>query len=113
MKTPSYDDAGGLFFTLPYNRRRLHPHVSLTTLHSTLLISILFAVVSTVISACNSTRIVNSWRDPETMVSFGKLNKVLITAFLKDEASRRVAEDRMAELFKGRGSLLTPISGIK
>jgi hypothetical protein len=45
---------------------------------------------------------VNSWRDPETMVSLEKLNKVLVTAFLRDEGSRRVAEDRMAELLKGR-----------
>lgn len=60
-------------------------------------------LLSTVISpSCNSTRIVNSWRDPETMVSLEKLNKVLVVAFLRDEASRRVAEGRMAELLKGK-----------
>ena len=52
--------------------------------------------------SCKSTRIVNSWRDPQTMVSLEKLNKVLVIAFLKDEASRRKAEDRMAELIKGK-----------
>src|SRR5690242_16311218 len=52
---------------------------------------------------CNSTRIVDSWRDPETMVSFEKLNKVLVTAFLKDETSRRVAEGQIAALLKGKG----------
>jgi hypothetical protein len=36
------------------------------------------------------------------MVSLEKLNKVLVTAFLSDEASRRVAEDQMVKLLKGK-----------
>jgi hypothetical protein len=36
------------------------------------------------------------------MVSLEKLNKVLVVAFLRDEASRRVAEEQMAELLKGK-----------
>ena len=60
-------------------------------------------VVAVVVSPyCSSTRIVNSWKDPETMVSLDKLNKVLVVAFLRDEASRRVAEGRMAGLLKGK-----------
>ena len=62
--------------------------------------AILFAIAMS--PSCNSTRIVNSWRDPQTMVWLEKLNKVLVVAFLKDEASRRKAEDQMAELIKGK-----------
>jgi hypothetical protein len=36
------------------------------------------------------------------MVSLEKLNKVLVVAFLRDEASRRVAEEQMAALLKGK-----------
>jgi hypothetical protein len=64
-------------------------------------IAVLFMI--TYFSSCHSTRIIESWRDPETMVSFEKLNKVLVTAFLKDETSRRIAEDQMAALLKGKG----------
>lgn len=53
-----------------------------------------------IIASCSSTRISSSWRDPDTTVSLEKLNKVLVVAFLKDESSRRIAEDQMASLLK-------------
>lgn len=53
-----------------------------------------------IITSCSSTRISSSWRDPDTSVSLEKLNKVLVVAFLKDESSRRIAEDQMASMLK-------------
>ena len=66
------------------------------------LLSLAILFVIALCSSCSSTYIVNSWRDPQTMVSLEKLDKVLVIAFLKDEASRRIAEDRMADLIKGK-----------
>lgn len=67
----------------------------------TMICLLLFSTVVSMVS-CSSTQIVNSWRAPESMVSLEKLNKVLVTAFLRDDASRRVAEDQMVELLKGK-----------
>lgn len=61
-----------------------------------------FAVV--IFSSCSSnTSIVNSWRDPKITVSQENFKKVLVVALVKDEASRRVTENRIAagnEIFK-------------
>lgn len=61
-----------------------------------------FAVV--IFSSCGSnTAIVNSWRDPKITVSQENFKKVLVVVLVKDEASRRVAENRIAagnEIFK-------------
>jgi hypothetical protein len=61
-----------------------------------------FTVV--VLSSCGSnTSIVNSWRDPKITVSQENFKKVLVVALVKDEASRRVTENRIAagnEIFK-------------
>lgn len=49
------------------------------------------------ISGCGSnTSIVNSWRDPKITVAQEHFKKVLVVALVKDEASRRVAENRIA-----------------
>jgi len=57
-----------------------------------------------VLSSCSSnTSIVNSWRDPKITVSQENFKKVLVVALVKDEASRRVTENRIAagnEIFK-------------
>lgn len=59
--------------------------------HLTLLISILL------LSGCGSnTSIVNSWRDPDVTVAQEKFKKVLVVALVKDEASRRITENRIA-----------------
>jgi hypothetical protein len=44
-----------------------------------------------------STQIVKSWSDPAAVVQKDPLNKILIIALVKDEASRRVIEDQMAK----------------
>jgi len=57
---------------------------------------ILFIAIM-VISGCGSnTSIVNSWRDPKITVAQEHFKKVLVVALVKDEASRRVAENRIA-----------------
>ncbi|MEG2101976.1 MAG: hypothetical protein RRY99_10770 [Flavobacterium sp.] len=49
------------------------------------------------LSSCGSnTSIVNSWRDPKITVAQEQFKKVLVVALVKDEASRRVAENRIA-----------------
>lgn len=54
-----------------------------------------FAVV--LFSSCGSnTSIVNSWRDPKITVAQENFKKVLVVVLVKDEASRRVAENRIA-----------------
>ena len=61
------------------------------------------AFVAIFLSACSSTRIASSWRDPETRVDLEKLSKVLVVALMRDESSRRAAEDEMAARLKGKG----------
>lgn len=54
-----------------------------------------FAVV--MFSGCGSnTSIVNSWRDPKITAAQENFKKVLVVVLVKDEASRRVAENRIA-----------------
>jgi len=65
----------------------------------------LFLVIAVLaLSGCGSnTSIVNSWRDPKITVAQENFKKVLVVALLKDEASRRVTENRIAasnEIFK-------------
>ncbi|WP_343617761.1 hypothetical protein [Flavobacterium sp.] len=48
-------------------------------------------------SNCDSnTAIVNSWRDPKLTVAQEHFKKVLVVVLVKDEASRRIAENRIA-----------------
>jgi len=55
----------------------------------------LIAVLS--LSGCGSnTSIVNSWRDPDVTVAQEEFKKVLVVALVKDEASRRITENRIA-----------------
>jgi hypothetical protein len=46
--------------------------------------------------ATSNTSIVNSWRDPDVTVAKESFKKVLVVALVKDEASRRTAENRIA-----------------
>jgi len=51
----------------------------------------------------SSTRLVTSWRDPSVSIEEGSLNKVLFVALLKDEATRRAAEDELVSRSKAQG----------
>ena len=65
----------------------------------------LFLIIAVLaLSGCGSnTSIVNSWRDPKITVAQENFKKVLVVALVKDEASRRITENRIAasnEIFK-------------
>ena len=66
-------------------------------------ISISFLLVSVLLASCISTNIKSSWRETGKEISIGKLNKVLVVALFKNEASRRTGEDEMAGYLKGKG----------
>lgn len=62
------------------------------------------AAFATLFMSCgSSTRIVTSWRDPAVTIQEGSLNKVLFIALLRDEATRRSAEDHLSILTKATG----------
>jgi hypothetical protein len=48
-------------------------------------------------SSCSpGTRIVQSWKDPAVTVTEGSYNRILVISLIKDNATRRIAEDHMA-----------------
>lgn len=58
---------------------------------------LLIFVAFLAVSGCSTnTSIVNSWRDPKVTVAQEHFKKVLVVALVKDEASRRVTENRIA-----------------
>ena len=67
----------------------------------TILPAVLMAVI--IAASCTSTKIISSWREPDKAVVVDKLNKVLVVALFKDEASRHKAEDQMAGYLNGKG----------
>lgn len=56
----------------------------------------LLIIVLTLTNCGTNTTIVNSWRDPKITIAQENFKKVLVVALLKDEASRRVTENRIA-----------------
>lgn len=64
----------------------------------------LILLTAIILSGCGSnTSIVSSWRDPKITVAQEHFKKVLVVVLVKDEASRRTAENRIAasnEIFK-------------
>jgi hypothetical protein len=57
---------------------------------------LLFVVFVFINCGTSNTSIVNSWRDPDITVAQESFKKVLVVALVKDEASRRTAENRIA-----------------
>jgi hypothetical protein len=72
------------------------------TMHSKLLSFGLLAL-SLGFSACSDTRLVTSWTEPGVTVDKRELNKVLVIALIKDDVTRRVAEDRLVEFTAPHG----------
>lgn len=60
----------------------------------------LFIALSLILlTGCSSgTSIVSSWRDPDTTTAKEKFKKIMVVALLKDEATRRIAENRIAAI---------------
>jgi len=55
------------------------------------------------LTACGpSTKIVNSWRDPDVVVHTNELHKFVVAALLKNESVRRATEDKMASFNPGK-----------
>jgi hypothetical protein len=49
------------------------------------------------------TTIAKSWRDPDTQVKMGQFGKILVVAFVKNPANRKIAEDDIIKLLKSKG----------
>jgi len=52
--------------------------------------------------AKNKTQISKSWRDPETQVKIGQFKKVLVVAFVKDQANRSIVENDIVKILKSK-----------
>jgi len=57
---------------------------------------VLFFALAAFSSCGSNTSIVNSWRDPDVTITQEQFKKVLVVALVKDEASRRITENRIA-----------------
>jgi hypothetical protein len=60
-------------------------------------LSVAILALLVTLNGCTSTKLVSSWRNPETTVEMKKLNKVLVIALLKDENMRRNAEEQLVK----------------
>ncbi|HTS44729.1 MAG TPA: hypothetical protein VMH01_10055 [Puia sp.] len=60
-------------------------------------------LLSFVFSCGPSTKIVNSWRDPNISVDYRSIVKVLVVGMVKDESTRRMVEDKMVSLMRANG----------
>ena len=67
------------------------------------LLGSLFFILIFLLTSCISTRITNTWRQPNKAVSIPKLSKVLVVALFNSETNRRKAEDEMVGYLKGKG----------
>lgn len=55
------------------------------------------------LSACTSTHIISSWKEPNKQLVINDLNKILVVALFKSETSRHKAEDEMVSYLGGKG----------
>lgn len=62
-----------------------------------------FGLLLGTLTACNSTKIISSWRDPDKHLHAGEWKKVLVVALLRNETNRRKAEDEMVTYLPGKG----------
>ncbi len=65
----------------------------LSALAAMLIISSLFA---------QKTTIAKSWRDPETQVKMGQFQRILVVAFVKNPANRKIVEDDIIKILKSK-----------
>jgi hypothetical protein len=65
---------------------------------------IIFAILAlNLLISCTSTEIVSSWKDPSATISANQIDKILFIALVKNESYRRVIEDELVALSKGKG----------
>ncbi len=62
------------------------------------------AVITTILTSCGpSTKVEKSWTEPGASISQAADTKTLVIAMMKDEGSRRVAEDLLVKRMNGKG----------
>jgi hypothetical protein len=76
-------------------------NVKINFMKSTILLAF-FVLTSLVFYSCGpSTQIEKTWTDPSfTKSTANEFHKILVMALVKDESSRRIAEDKMVTAFK-------------
>lgn len=62
-----------------------------------------FSIIMILETHAQSATLSSSWRDPETLVKMGQFNKVLVVAFVKNPANRRIVEDDVIKILKSKG----------
>jgi hypothetical protein len=63
----------------------------------------LLTLLTGLLAACGpSTRVTNSWRDPDVVVNTTEIHKFVVAALLKNQTIRRQVEDEMAAMFPGQ-----------
>ncbi|MBL7965117.1 MAG: hypothetical protein JNM31_14885 [Flavobacteriales bacterium] len=66
-------------------------------------LSIGLVALALLANSCNSTKLVTSWAEPDVTVDKRNLNKLLIIALIKDDGTRRQAEDRLVKFSAPHG----------
>src|SRR5882724_975812 len=65
--------------------------------------NLFISIIAISLIACGpSTKIVNSWRDPQVIIDTSDLRKFVVAALLKNETVRRSAEDQMVAMYPGK-----------
>jgi hypothetical protein len=60
-------------------------------------------ICSCILFACGpSTKIENSWHDPNVTKDQSQISKFVVMALLKNEATRRITEDNLARMYSGK-----------
>ena len=62
-----------------------------------------FLLFTMLLTSCSSTKIISSWRMPESHIHINELSKVLIVALLDNEKNRFKAEHQIVKYLKGKG----------
>ena len=82
----------------------IHRLLRTKQLMPTIMKNLLFVIlVITIFTSCNSTKITNSWREPNKQLYTGEWNKILVVALLKNETNRRKVEDELLNYLNGKG----------
>ena len=66
-------------------------------------------VLATILTACSSAPFVSTWRAPDAQPLDVRGSKVAAVVMVNNEASRRVAEDKLAQEISARGAVGVPM----
>lgn len=65
---------------------------------------IMACVTGCIFSCSTSTKIVKSWKEPGATLTQSAATKILVVAFVKDETTRRIAEDEVVQRLSVKNS---------